>query len=95
MYLPYRRILIFGKYRINVSPYQYRCICIPYRCNIACPGLASSEGGTVAAPRRDCPDRPPTELVGCRPPAASATTKRRLSGSTVLNVDGGKPLIYS
>jgi hypothetical protein len=34
-------------------------------------------------------------LVGCRPPAASATTKRRLSGSTVLNVDGGKPLIYS
>jgi hypothetical protein len=32
--MPYGRILVFGKCRINVSPYRYRRIRIPYRCNI-------------------------------------------------------------
>ena len=40
IYLPYRRILVFGKCRITVSPYRYRRISIPYRCNIDGDGLA-------------------------------------------------------
>ena len=45
IYLPYRRILVFGKFRITVSPYPYRRIGIPYRCNVgqhfSCPKVIS------------------------------------------------------
>jgi hypothetical protein len=35
IYLTYRCILIFENCRITVSPYPYRCIGQPYRCNLA------------------------------------------------------------
>jgi hypothetical protein len=44
IYLLYRRILVFGKCRITVSPYRYWRKSIPYRCNIGS-GTASHSHG--------------------------------------------------
>jgi hypothetical protein len=77
IYLPYRRVLVFGKCRIIISRYRYRRIGIPYRCNIGHHEVAShSNFSPSPRPPPPCPLAAHPRVVPCHGGAVEPVDKK-------------------